>query len=302
MSRLFLFAFILVFQATVVHAAIRSSQNFQIERDSLNSGGLDSGTSTNYQLRDTLGQIDSGRASSTNYIIEAGYREGGVEQDILGFSAAAGVFGSRVTQTSFGGTATTTVTVSSASGFAVGDTIIVVQDEPANALVASGLITNIQGTIITVDAWTGDTALMTQTPSGGDDYVYNVSASSINFGTLTPASVTKRYSVATVSSTMSRGFTLYIAESSNLISGANDIDDVGDGLVTAGQEEYGIEVVGNTTFNSDIAITSSLTEVASSTRQATDDRTTLIHKVSISPNTPNGSYAHTLSYYLTPRY
>jgi len=56
-------------------AFVRSSPNYYMESDSLNSGGSDLSSSTNYKLKDTIGEAGSGISSSTNYINNAGYRQ-----------------------------------------------------------------------------------------------------------------------------------------------------------------------------------------------------------------------------------
>ena len=51
-----------------------SSTNYQLERDSINFGGKLS-TSTNYSEEDTLGEVGTGRLTSTSYILQAGYQQ-----------------------------------------------------------------------------------------------------------------------------------------------------------------------------------------------------------------------------------
>ncbi|MEK7535455.1 MAG: hypothetical protein AAB590_00345, partial [Patescibacteria group bacterium] len=45
-----------------------------LERDSINFGGA-LGTSSNYSLEDTGGEVGTGRGTSTNYTLEAGYQQ-----------------------------------------------------------------------------------------------------------------------------------------------------------------------------------------------------------------------------------
>jgi len=52
-----------------------SSPNYQIESDSINIGGLDVSTSTNYSLKDTIGEVATGNSTSTSYNLYAGYRQ-----------------------------------------------------------------------------------------------------------------------------------------------------------------------------------------------------------------------------------
>lgn len=62
------------FVATQAGAYVASSTNYRIEADSVNIGGTENGSSTNYKLRDTVGEIGTGISNSSNYQISAGYR------------------------------------------------------------------------------------------------------------------------------------------------------------------------------------------------------------------------------------
>ena len=55
-------------------AAVATSTNYQLERDSINIGGILS-TTTNYRLEDTAGELASGTSTSANYLIKAGYQQ-----------------------------------------------------------------------------------------------------------------------------------------------------------------------------------------------------------------------------------
>jgi len=57
-----------------VGGQVRQSTNYQIERDSINVGG-GYGTSTNFGLQDTVGEVATGRSASTAYMIDAGYQQ-----------------------------------------------------------------------------------------------------------------------------------------------------------------------------------------------------------------------------------
>lgn len=50
------------------------SSNFSVDWDSMNSGGVDSASSTNYQSKDTTGEQGTGLAGSTNFQVDGGYR------------------------------------------------------------------------------------------------------------------------------------------------------------------------------------------------------------------------------------
>ncbi len=63
-----------LFMSGGVNAA--TSANYNLTWDSINSGGSDITTSTNYQLRDTAGEQALGDSSSTSYQAQGGYRAG----------------------------------------------------------------------------------------------------------------------------------------------------------------------------------------------------------------------------------
>lgn len=55
-------------------AAAMSSQNYKIQSDSVNVGGV-SENSANYKMDETIGEIGTGEASSESYKLKAGYQE-----------------------------------------------------------------------------------------------------------------------------------------------------------------------------------------------------------------------------------
>lgn len=57
------------------NAYVSSSTNYILQNDSINIGGKDSSTSTNYSIQDTIGEIATGISTSTNYQINVGYRQ-----------------------------------------------------------------------------------------------------------------------------------------------------------------------------------------------------------------------------------
>lgn len=69
----FCLALVLITRTVVVAS---SSANYILKFDSINSGGEDTSTSTNFKIRDTYGEQASGDSSSTNYQSQAGYRAG----------------------------------------------------------------------------------------------------------------------------------------------------------------------------------------------------------------------------------
>lgn len=57
-----------------VVAFVMSSQNYRIQADSLNVGGIGQG-STNYLAEDTIGEIGTDESQSANYRVRAGYQQ-----------------------------------------------------------------------------------------------------------------------------------------------------------------------------------------------------------------------------------
>jgi len=58
-----------------VSAYVISSENYRIQSDSINVGGLDDQESANYMLKDTIGEDSSGESASASYNLKAGYRQ-----------------------------------------------------------------------------------------------------------------------------------------------------------------------------------------------------------------------------------
>lgn len=63
-----------------------SSANYQITSDSINFGGTDQSTSTNYILDDTMGEVGTGFIHSTDYWAGIGYRRMLVAEPSISFS------------------------------------------------------------------------------------------------------------------------------------------------------------------------------------------------------------------------
>ncbi|MFA6424302.1 MAG: hypothetical protein WCV83_03260 [Candidatus Magasanikbacteria bacterium] len=71
---LILFIATSLFLVVPTSAFVMSSTNYRVQFDSVNSGGA-LGTSTNYKIEDTLGEVASGTVSSTSYNLYAGYQQ-----------------------------------------------------------------------------------------------------------------------------------------------------------------------------------------------------------------------------------
>jgi hypothetical protein len=125
------------------------------------------------------------------------------------------------------------------------------------------------------------------------------SASSLSLGTLSTGSVASATVTTTISTDSETGYTLAISEDGNLRDGANTIDDVSDGTITAGSEEYGISTNGaDGLLSSDTAISGSVS-VASASGTVTSRQTGVIFEAGISAGTTDGSYSHIVTFTAT---
>lgn len=66
--------FILIFAPVFAYAAVMQSTHYQIATDSLNNAGTEKSSSTSYRVSDTVGETATGRSTSANYNLSAGYR------------------------------------------------------------------------------------------------------------------------------------------------------------------------------------------------------------------------------------
>jgi hypothetical protein len=125
---------------------------------------------------------------------------------------------------------------------------------------------------------------------------FSLSTSALSIGTLSTTNVAVSYVTTTISTDSETGYSLSVSEDGNLRSGANDIDDVGDGAVTAGSEEYGIETSGaDGLLSTDTAINNSVL-IASANGRITARETAVIFHTAISSATPDGTYSHTVTF------
>lgn len=99
-------------------AYVMGSSSYRLDSDSVNFGGNES-ASPSYNIGDTIGEIGTGVSTSTNYSLNAGYRQMqgsyiGISLEQHGFSSVNGLFGgSSNASTSVG------VVTDSASGYAL---------------------------------------------------------------------------------------------------------------------------------------------------------------------------------------
>lgn len=102
-------------------AQVMQSSNYQIQSDSLNVGGNDTGSSTNYNLLSTIGETGTGVSDSESYTLGAGYRQ--MQEIYIALTGATNVSMSPAIPGVSGGDAngstTVTVTTDSSSGYAL---------------------------------------------------------------------------------------------------------------------------------------------------------------------------------------
>ncbi len=113
------FALFSLILPALVDGQVRTSTNYQIERDSINIGG-GLGTSTNYALESSVGEVATGRSTSTSYMIDAGYQQ--PENTYITISSPTDVSMSAINGL-IGGTSTSsvswTVTTNNSAGYSV---------------------------------------------------------------------------------------------------------------------------------------------------------------------------------------
>lgn len=138
---------------------------------------------------------------------------------------------------------------------------------------------------------------VTVTATVESTFTFTLSSNTCALGTLSTASVSPCNYDITTSTNAEDGYATTIIEDGNLRDGSSDINDVSDGTVTAGSEEYGIaltDVVGtDRAFTDERAITGTAQTVASdATGPISAQQVTITHKASITATTLAGSYSH----------
>lgn len=283
---------LLSFDIPRVFAAMTST-NYQIIWDSVGVGGVDTASSSNYELRSSLGTIQ-GMAAGSTYQVTEGYRAGVYDQtvdfDVFGQNRS-----SQVAATALSGV---TVTVTSLSDFSIGDYVILIQDEGASQVASIARIveaTSIPPEII-VDAWSGGSPVI----DGSNDYLYKLFGSSMDLGTLTSSTIATSVIGWNVTADVSQGYNVYVFEDHDFQTADGDIiTDVNDGTVSAGSTEYGgrssDSSLALSSFDTqDTAFTTTMQQVASRNDNSFGTRDYLTVKGSIASATA-GSYSHTLT-------
>jgi len=202
------------------------------------------------------------------------------------------------------------LTITSGTGTIAGSSVIEIQigtnadggdQQIANHATAATYTISIAGTfgdtgslaIVIVD---DDNVTITATVSSTLTFTINDNA--VSLGTLSTGSVSTDTTNFDVSTNGTGGYSVTILDDGNLRSGTDDINDVGDGTVTAGSEEYGVstskagQTITATSGNAASALTTSAQSCASAAAPASSDNTVLTFHASISGSTPAGSYQH----------
>lgn len=305
MFRAYLGIFMLAIFSITNGVSAMSSTNYQINFDSINSGGTDFSSSTNYQMNDTLGEQGTGYTSSSNYLLHAGYRQTDeeIEPPTLEFILGAQENNTQTAYTAIS-IAGNTVTVADTTYFVTGTRIGVVENQGLNESFVVGEVTEVNGLILTVDKWEGMTGSMSAVPAGGNDYIYRTEGHTIELGVL-DALGSAGIIQTEVSTNAANGYTLQIQSDGYLrIDGTHYINDVSDGTVTAGENEYGARVYGTTATSTgfDFPVTTAYRDIQKSTTTAVADRVGMIYKASVDYSVAGGNYQQTVRYLLTANF
>ncbi len=213
----FVFISLIALWKAPVSLALMNSESYINWMDSLNFGGEETSTSTNYRFQDTLGEIGTGEISSTNYAGLIGFRQSDADPKMT----------------------------------------------------------------------------------------FSISDTSVDFGTLSTSAVSSDSITITSTTNAVDGYITTIFETENLKTGAGaDIDDVADGTVTAGSEEYGVRTSGadGQMNGADTGITTSPQTVASNASWINGSAVTITFKAAISSLTSAGAYAHNVTLISTGRF
>ncbi len=285
-----------VFRAQLVLAGMTSS-NYQIQWDEISSGGGFSSSAT-YGVRDSMGTSSAGSAAtSSSYGISSGFRAGTFEE-VVTFNPYVQDSSSQVAAVSATVSPLTSVTVTTTTGFSVGNYVLIVQNEGANQVSAMGQITSVTPTVLGIRSnYAGTDPVI----DGSNDYVYDMNTSrAMSLGTLSSSTVATHTIGWVSTSDVDDGYSVYMFSNGDLISGSDIISGVVDGTVTAGSSEYGGRssdtTLATSTFDTqDSAFSSSPALVASVASHPFLSIGFVTLKASISSTQAGGSYAQTLT-------
>lgn len=294
-SFLLAFVFCFLFSAPRAFAAM-SSTNYLLQWDSISVGGSDTQSSSSYRVRSSVDLgLSAEDMASSSYGLDGGYR-GGIYDPVSTFRIFSQDLSSQVAATSLTGS---TVVVTSAAGFVVGDRVLLVQDEGAVQISAMASISSILGSSITVDVFSGGSPVI----DGSGDYLYKMTSDGTTLPLGGPTSSTVVTGVIGWEATadIQTGYSVYLMEDTNLVTaGLDEVPDVADGSVTAGVSEYGAissdTSLASSTFDTqDTAITSSPQLIASRAAVTFEGRDYATLKLAISSSQQGGAYSQNLT-------
>lgn len=268
--------------------ASMSSTNYQIESDAVSAGGNELSESASYMLRDSVGGNALGEINSVNYGLGSGYRSE-IYDRTANFSV---LLQNSSTQTAITALSGNELTVTSQSGYSVGDYVVIVSDLGADQQVAIGKIEAL-GATMDVDFVSHGVSI-----DGNGDYVYALTGTGVSLGAITAGLVRTAVVAWEVTADTDNGYQVLVYEDQDLTNGSVTIDDVADGTVTLGNSEYGgrsTDSTLTTTFDTqDTAFTTAPQQVASQSAGTFFGRDALILKAAASAGQAGGSYSHTL--------
>lgn len=292
------FAFAMAFFVMPPAFAAMTSTNYQILWDTAGVGGESTSSSSSYTLRDTVGDVAAGDGEGASYKLLSGFRAGLFDRTVnfrvLGMDRSY-----QVAATSVAGT---TVTVTTTTSYASGNYIVLIQNEGASQVSATGKVTSLTATTLVVDAWTTNGTM--PTIDGADDVVYLMNTvPSISLGTLTESDVSTAVLAWDASADVAQGYSVYVMadhEMQSTVSASTVLTSVSDGAVSAGATEYGarssdVSLSLSTFDTQDSAITTSLQQIASRSDNSFKARDFLTLKAAVANGTTSAEYAQELT-------
>lgn len=287
-----IFVFMALILAMPAHFAVAemSSTNYQIEADTLSTGGSDTGTSTSYQLRDTIGGMGADQMNSGSYKLDSEYRAQ-IYDRISNFEVFLQNSASEVAVTDL---TDNSITVTSTTGYTEGDRVLLVQNKGGSQQTAIGTVESVGATIDV------DFLSHVLTIDGSDDYLYKLNGSALSFGQLSKNRVSTAAIGWEVTADVDNGYQVLVFEDGDFTNGSSIITDVSDGEVTAGVSEFGARSSDDNLIDSlfdtqDVGITQSSQQVGSSESGVFKDRDALTIKASYESGQSSGSYSNTVN-------
>ncbi len=299
---------LLFFFGVPVSFAGMSSSNYQIFWDSVNSGGNELATSTNYGIHDTLGDVAAGTSTSATYQLIAGYRAAEANTALsLDVRTQDKAVTTGYSALNIGGDF---VTVSSTSGFGVNDYVAVIENVGFSQRVVTGRIlsVNVGLSRLTVDGWSGAVSTIDAAPAETSQVNRLDAGLALGFGTIGTNVANTQVIVSSVVAATPNGYHLYLQPAQalhNVGTGAPVTSVIPPASVTVGVEGYGVSVTGTHAYLPDVdaAVTSTQRVIqTSATPAATPEREALTYKLSVTPSTPTGAYSQALYYTLTANF